>query len=111
MSLLKRMRKGYAVYWADLPKDKFGRDDWELPIELRVRWSDGTVVVRGEDGEEKTYTATVFVDRELSLDGKLWRGRLDDLQSPEPPGDARKIGARKTTPKLNYRETLYVVYL
>lgn len=73
---------GYAVLWVASPNmSQHSREQVRPPKEIRVRWEWGLKLnVGSPDGSEKM-TATVYVDREITIGSILRKGRQQDLPS------------------------------
>lgn len=115
MSIISKMRRQFACYWAGPTPDGLGGMTFAAPIQIPCRWEDRVEVVKDTQGREIITTNVVYVDRVLALDSYVRLGRLSDLPTPLPV-DPRKIeGARKVKrvealPNLKNSETLRVVY-
>jgi len=113
MSLIERMLKyDNAVYWAPLGRDKFNNLKFDQPVEIKCRWEEGITIRRDPDGTERIFNATVFVDRDLDADGRLFHGKLTDIQDVEdpsvPPEESKLILQFNKTPDLRYRRFLRI---
>lgn len=99
MKLLVKMLKQIAVYWKPkrnldgiLITDQYANVEYELPIEIMVRWEDEVVNGIDVDGREIVFMATVYSDRTLEVDGMLLLGEIAGLKGPlPPPSQAKKI--------------------
>lgn len=112
MSLIKRMRKQYAVYWPPSENDDFGQPIPQEPIEIRCRWEDVQEEYQDLKGEKHVSNAIVYVDRELEIDGYLWEGKLSELESEEPvEAGAYEIKKVNKLPNLRATEFLRTVIL
>lgn len=81
----------YAVYWPCTGYDNQGDPTFGSPVSIRVKWEQDTRLLTNPDGSPTAVTTTVFVDRDLVEDGKLWLGKLADL--PENPSSVMLIVA------------------
>lgn len=83
-----------ATYWGNPRGDGMGGMLWDDPVELRVRWDNTTKLIRDAKGKEVAAQAEILLagrlenDRSLTLvdlqvDGRLWLGSLDDLDSSQ----------------------------
>ena len=81
-----------AVYWGAPVADGQGGMSWADPVELRVRWDNVTKLIRDAKGKEIACRAVVLVAGrlendetitpvDLDVDGRLYLGSLDDLDS------------------------------
>ena len=109
MSLIKRMRKQWCVYWEYLSQDINGKDVYDDPIAIKVRWEDKTDQDFLLTGQEVIVKSTVYVDRTMPLGGVLWLGLLVD--APTTPSEHLKIKVFREIPKMNAREILRIARL
>lgn len=83
-----------AVYWGSPAANGQGGMDWADPVELKVRWDNVTKLIRDAKGKEVACRAEVLVAGrleddgtvtavDLDVDGRLFLGSLDDLDSGE----------------------------
>lgn len=81
-----------AVYWGAPVADGQGGMSWAEPVELKVRWDNVTNLIRDAKGKEVACRAEVLVAGQLEddgtvtavdldVDGRLFLGSLDDLDS------------------------------
>lgn len=109
MSLIKSMRRQYAVWWKVIRFDMAGQPVYGLPIEVKCRWTDHRLQFTNAAGEIAISNSQVFVDREMSTQDVLWKGRLANVTSQVDPflnEGARKIEAFNNTPNLKASEFL-----
>jgi hypothetical protein len=114
MSLIKRMRKRYAVYWAPVGTDEEGQPSFEGPVEIRCRWENHIIEFRDYRGRTTVSRALVYVDRPLLCGGILWRGRLADVTAEVDPfknASAWEIMAFGDVETLRGNETMYTALL
>jgi len=78
-SFLKGVYKQTAVYWAVTGRDGEGGFTYADPVEIKCRWEDMRQVVVDNKGNEVTSRAQVFVLQDLTEEGMLYLGTLDDL--------------------------------
>ncbi len=79
MSLIKRMRKQFCVYWGSPVNDKKGGFTYGTPVELTCRWEDSQVKYVTAQGEDKVSKAIVYVSQDVDVGGFLWLGRLANI--------------------------------
>jgi hypothetical protein len=109
MRLLRKMRKQNAVYWAPLEINTNGEWTYDEPVQLKVRWED-----RVEEVKLQASKALVYVDRELVVQGVLWKGKISELEDEDNPfanPGAFAIQTFMMIPTLNNRYTLYLAGL
>lgn len=115
MSIISRMRKQRAAYWAPASLDTYGNPVHGSPVEIRCRWEDKQERKLNGEGEEILTASTVYVDRVLAIHGFLVL--LDDSGMPsgfDPDPvvhGAREIQVFESLPNLRNTEKLYTVYL
>lgn len=116
MSLISKMRKQIAVYWAiaDEPFDSHGRPVFADPVEISCRWEDKTEKFVDQNGEEVLSQAKVFVDRDVCIGGVLMLGSIGsglNLTDPKKNVGAYEIRRFEKLPNLKVTEYLRTVYL
>lgn len=114
MSLIKRMRKQKAVYWAPTGTGEDGQPVYRQPVEIKCRWEDVIVQFKDYKGRETSSRARVYVDRLLACGGVLWQGTVAGLTSQSEPFNnphAYEILSFGTIPNLRNSENLYTVFL
>lgn len=80
---ISRIAVQAAVYWGTPTADGYGGYTFDDPVEISVRWESTTQLITTPDGNEYTSRATVYVTQDLDVDGYLFPGDLDDLESGE----------------------------
>lgn len=112
MGIISKFRQIHsAVWWAVDGHDTHGRKMYSAGIEISCRWDDVQSVVRKADGSEFVTKSTVYPDRRLSVDDKLWKGELTDLEDAGaiPHKDAIEVVTFETISKLRGGpEILYI---
>jgi len=108
MSLIKRMRKQKAVYWARGSPDVFAQFSFLPPVEVSCRWEDTEQEFLNPQGETQVSRSVVYVDRLMSLGDRLKQGELDSDVSLD---DAVEIKRFDRLPNLRASEFLMVAYL
>lgn len=68
-----------AVYWELTGYDGNGRPTLADPIQIRSRWEKNRDRSQDPDKGPITETYTVYVDRKIVNDSKLWQGCLENL--------------------------------
>ena len=121
MSLIKRMRKQKAVYWAlgstdsgGVDADLYGKPMYATPVEIDCRWEDTSEEFLAPDGSTQMSRSVVFVDREMKLGEVLLLGELTDSVNqldPKSNNGAWEIRRFESTPNLRNTEQLRVAYL
>ena len=114
MSIITRMLKQTAVYWAPSGVDEFGKPTWEEPEEISCRWEDVVEEYIDYKGDKQISAAKVFVGEDVEAMGVLMLGELTDLESGGDPKDnsgaweIRKFGK---IPNFKNTEYLRIAYL
>lgn len=81
-----------AVYWAGPTPNGYGGFTFESssPREINVRWENITELITAADGERYATKAKIFVNEDVDVNGFLFLGTLDDLDSGEEE-DPREV--------------------
>lgn len=91
-SLIRKVCIQVAVYWGNPRSDGLGGMVYDDAVELKVRWDNVTKLIRDAKGKEVAAVAEVLVAGrlyadgtvepvDLDVDGRLWLGTLEDLES------------------------------
>lgn len=120
-SILVRMRKQYAVYWAPAGVSDDGEAVYAKPVELKVRWEGQKMLLRSDPlYKDNQSREVVYVPVVLAVGGVLWKGRLATCPAakrtdPYQPfaGDelAREISRFAEYPTINAKKFLRVAVL
>jgi len=128
INLIKSKATQTAVYWGTAVNDGRGKHTFSVTEEVLVRWEDllenfsintqGNTRI-GKDGKEYRSRATVLTSNVPTggwdVDGYLYLGDLDDLDSapiPYDTADAYEIKELEALPSLNnVSEKFYVIHL
>jgi hypothetical protein len=94
--LIEKIAVQTAVYWPSPADDGYGRLTFGTAVEISVRWSDVSELIRTAKGEEYTCKAKVIVTQDLDNGGYLYLGELDDLSvakkaNPQLEDNAHRI--------------------
>ncbi len=108
MSLIKRMRKQKAVYWARGSPDVYGEFTFADPVEIDCRWEDTAQEYLDPQGETKTSKSIVYVDRVMSPGDRLLEGELD---SNVDMADSFEIQRFDRLPNIRNTEVLLTAFL
>jgi len=111
MSLLTRIRRQKAVYWAARGKDENSQYIFELPVEIKVRWVDETVQDLDSEGKPVIFSSHIYVDRVMKNGDMIQLGQLKDLSGAEDRSKAHRVRKFVQTPTLRATQWLYEVYL
>lgn len=113
MSLITRMRRQKAVWWARQTADAYGKFSYASPVEIDCRWDDETVEFRDEQGQLQYSNSTVYVDRVIGIGDMLERGELESAtpSNPRDSANAHEVGSYQEIPNLRATETLRVARL
>lgn len=108
------MLKQTAVYWSPIGSDDYCKTTFDTPIEIKVRWSEEVTVFTTPQGEQKTSRATIYVDRDVLVDGVLKLGVLGDvsnLTEPMQNEGAFVIAGGSKIPTMNAKQFLRIAYI
>jgi hypothetical protein len=106
MSIITKVLKQTAVYWAPSGTNAYGQPTYSAPVEIAVRWDDMSEEFLGPDGDRELSRAKVMVASDVELRGVLMLGDLgssvdqDDPKANEGAWEIRmfkKIGTIKQT--------------
>lgn len=109
MSLIERMLKQTAVYWAPLAADRTGRPTYAAPVEIAVRWEDRRVEFMDENQEIALSNSVVFTASDVRVKGILMLGEITtslNVANPKANAGAWEIRGFSKTP--NLRVTKFV---
>lgn len=81
-NFLKRHFKQKAVYWGNPRNDGYNGFIFDDPVEIDCRWEDSTQVFAASDdkGTKFISRAIVYTAQDLDYNGRLYLGRLSDLE-------------------------------
>ena len=88
-SYMKRVAKQTAVYWGTPVADKFGKNSFVIPIEIKCLWSDKKELMIDDNGKETISKAVVYVLQDLDEQGMLFLGLLTDLTTAQKDDPAK----------------------
>ena len=115
MSIITRMLKQTAVYWAPLTPDGLGGWTYDEPVDVDCRWEGESELEITADGQQLMTKAKVFVGQDVEENGWLWLGAVDDLDSsgvdPLTVAGAGRIIKFQAIPNFKATETLRIVRL
>lgn len=107
------MRREKAVWWQWTGTDEFGEDSFATPVEIECRWEKDIVQLVDYQGKSLTSKDTIYVDRLMNTNDRLFQGELSDLPSlsvlPQDT-DAVKILQFENLPTIRYNARLLVAY-
>lgn len=113
-SLINKIRKGYAAYWARTGNAENGQPTYAAPIEIRVRWEDVVEEYLDRDGRKKISRARVFVDRDMPYGSAIREGKLATVAHTTEPfknTDTWEIQQVAKLPNRRYKKFLRWVML
>ena len=110
-NFLNRSYNQTAVYWGTPAVDGFNRMTFADPVEVACRWELVDEIIRDKKTTEELKRAHVWLPQSVDMEGYLYLGTLDDLDSnPDDPitiAGADKIRSVRKIPTLNNEVTLY----
>jgi hypothetical protein len=104
----------HATYWKrGSTPDRYGKYNFDAPVEIDCRWEDGSDVYRDERGETVRFRSVAYVDRKMEIGDMLKEGSMESDPAADPTTDenAMPIVQFRSIPNLKCRETLYIAYL
>lgn len=113
---LKRNMRQTAVYWAVTSADGRGWFNFATPEEVSCRWENRQEAFVDANGEEHLSIAVVTTTEDVTLNGLLFLGTLDDLSDaeesdPSTVDNALIIRARNKTSGVKNRYYKRTVFL
>lgn len=108
--------KQKAVYWGNPTPDGYGGTDYDAPVKVECRWVETINRITDTKGVEVVSTASVQVKQDLDVDGVLFLGTLDDLDSyqmddPKEVEGAFPIKRFDKTPTMDGKHYFRMAYL
>ena len=91
-SLIARILKQTATYWAKTGTDGYGKATFTSPAALLVRWTDKQEIIRNAQGNEAVSNAQVIVGQDVTIGGYLYLG-TNAGADPTVVSGAREIRA------------------
>lgn len=116
MSVIRKMRKQTAVWWARNPTaDRFGQYVFGAPEEIECRWDDTVEEFLGPQNETLASRAVVYVSEDLAIreGDRLMLGEIDS-NTPDDPLEihtAHAIRRIDRNPNFRNTETLVTCFL
>jgi hypothetical protein len=124
MSILEKMLKQTAVYWAPSVVDRFGNPTWTAPVEISCRWEEDNQEFMDSQGERQMSNAIVYVPAltpsstlpavEVEVQGVLLLGALSssvDQDNPKANVGAWEVRKFAKLPTLKATKWLRTCYL
>lgn len=108
MSVYSRNMWESITYWPPLGNDGYGGVLHGDPQIIKARWQSVSQLFRDEQAREVMSEAVVYVNADVEIRGKLFRGVVSD---GGPPDGALEIRKRDKSPSLRQTQTLHKVYL
>jgi len=100
-SIIDRMLKQTAVFWALTGSDGRGGLTFAAPIEVKVRWELKNEFFVDNEGNEILSEAVVYVDRITREGGWLFEGELADIDSSVDETVPQKVSESKQIKKFH----------
>lgn len=112
MSLIKRMRKQRAVFWAQTTVDNFGKMQFAAPVEIACRWENRTDEYLDAKGDKQMAKCVVYVDRDMKPGDALMEGTLDTgTTTPFEEPTAYEVKSFESVPNIRAKEFLRTTHL
>ncbi len=74
-----------AIYWAPSGKDKFGKQTYSTPADIKCRWDDKVTMIKLPDGRQIESKAQLLVTTEYAIGAKVMLGTLADYSDESDP--------------------------
>lgn len=103
-----------AVYWGNPLPDGYGGFTFDSPEEISVRWEDRQELFAKTADQQMLSTAVVYTAQDVDVNGYLFLGTLNDLDSsglPQEQDGAYMVQAFAKIPNLNNTFYLRKVWL
>jgi len=101
-----------AVYWGPPVDDGDGGFTWPDPVEISCRWETVEGAAKDVMSHEVLNNSTVYVDRDVEVNGYLYFGSLSDVEGFSPDEieeNAHIIKGVQKLPNIRVTEFLRVV--
>lgn len=72
-----------AVYWGTPVADGYGKMTFAAPVEIACRWENTTKLITAYNGKQIACTAIILLTQDVVVQGMLYLGTLDDLDSAQ----------------------------
>lgn len=111
MSLISRMLRQKAVYWAPGSIGGEGQITLTDPVEISCRWEETAVEFVDAQGITCTSQIVAYVDRDVEVGGRLKLGAVAELTSnADPTIDGYEIKQFSKNPNFKATEFLRTVH-
>ncbi len=114
-ALINRICKQTCVYWGSPVKSVSGGYTFDFPEEIPCRWEKKTKVMKDNNGREFISKAQVILLQDVDLQGYLFLGILNDLESdfrvPIGKKDCYQIKGFDKIPGISGNDFKRVAYL
>lgn len=114
MSIINRMRKQTAVYWAQGAPDDEGQTSFSSGVEIECRWEEKAEEFLDDQMEKQVSSSVVYVDRDMRPGDFLILSDLESLDSetvPKSNTGAAIIRGWAKIPNLKNTQQLRIAYL
>lgn len=119
MSIITRMRRERAVYWAQIAPNDYGEMAYGEPVEISCRWDEEQREFIRADNTKQLSRAVVYVDRDMKPGDFLRFGTLEDIEDssgsvdsvPRNYAQAWEVLGWERMPNLRATEFLRIAYL
>ena len=111
MSIISRMRKQDAIYWARVGYDVNGQPTYDSPVGIECRWEDTAEEFIDAQGTRCVSRAVVYVDREVTIGGVLMLGDVDSsgLEEEYPLENEGAVEIKQFSKMPNLKATEYLL--
>ncbi len=110
MNNYTRHMKQILTYWEFVSVDRFGKASFAAPVQLRCRWQDVAVLFKDAQGQQRTSSAIIYPEYQLTLKGYVKKG-TDNSFEPVGLTGAYEILQHGDSPNLSGTITLNKVFI
>lgn len=84
-----------AVYWGNPVSDGMGGHTFDVPVEIKCRWTDKVRITTDSNGLQLQAKGNLLVTQDLDYEGWVMLGTLEDLPDLESADPLKVSGAYK----------------
>jgi len=107
MSVITKMRKQDAVYWAPGAYDAYGQPTMGSATAITCRWEEIAEQFLDSENQVQVSNARVYVSQTVELGGMLWLGVIGSAPAnPRADNDAWEIRKYESIPNFKATEFL-----
>jgi len=80
-----------AIYWGSPVNNGYSGKTYATPVEIKCRWEEKMRVIHDDKGQEFSSKAQILVTQNLDMEGYLYLGTLDSLESVVDETDPKNV--------------------